>query len=44
MTEPIILYGCAPQPLIHYLKALGVLRLIAEHEHEPTDHDGHQRE
>lgn len=30
MTEPIILYGCAPEPLIHYLKALGVLRLIAE--------------
>jgi CRISPR-associated protein Csx17 len=30
MTEPIILYGCAPEPLIHYLKALGALRLIAE--------------
>jgi CRISPR-associated protein Csx17 len=30
MTEPIVLYGCAPDPLIHYLKALGVLRLVAE--------------
>lgn len=30
MTEPIVLYGCAPEPLIHYLKALGVLRLVAE--------------
>jgi CRISPR-associated protein Csx17 len=24
------LHGCAPQPLAHYLKALGVLRLVAE--------------
>lgn len=30
MTEPLVLYGCAPEPLIHYLKALGVLRLVAE--------------
>ncbi len=30
MTEPVVLYGCAPEPLIHYLKALGVLRLVAE--------------
>jgi CRISPR-associated protein Csx17 len=30
MTEPIVLCGCAPEPLIHYLKALGVLRLVAE--------------
>lgn len=30
MIEPILLYGCAPEPLIHYLKALGVLRLVAE--------------
>lgn len=30
MTEPIVLYGCTPEPLIHYLKALGVLRLVAE--------------
>ncbi len=30
MTAPIVLYGCAPEPLIHYLKALGVLRLVAE--------------
>lgn len=26
----ILLRGCAPEPLIHYLKALGILRLIAE--------------
>lgn len=26
----IMLGGCAPSPLIHYLKALGVLRLVAE--------------
>ena len=26
----LILNGCAPVPLAHYLKALGVLRLIAE--------------
>jgi len=30
VTERIVLYGCAPEPLIHYLKALGVLRIIAE--------------
>src|SRR5436190_1183893 len=30
MTERIVLYGCAPELLIHYLKALGVLRIIAE--------------
>lgn len=30
MIEPIVLYGCAPEPLIHYLKALGLLRLVAE--------------
>ncbi len=27
---PIILSGCAPVPIAHYLKALGVLRLVAE--------------
>jgi CRISPR-associated protein Csx17 len=26
----IMLNGCAPEPLIHYLKALGVFRLVAE--------------
>lgn len=26
----IVLRGCAPEPLIHYLKALGILRLVAE--------------
>lgn len=27
---PVSLTGCAPTPLAHYLKALGVLRLVAE--------------
>lgn len=26
----IVLKGCTPEPLMHYLKALGVLRLVAE--------------
>jgi CRISPR-associated protein Csx17 len=30
MPNQITLRGCAPDPLIHYLKALGVLRLVAE--------------
>jgi CRISPR-associated protein Csx17 len=30
MSEPISLLGCAPIPLAHYLKALGILRLVAE--------------
>jgi CRISPR-associated protein Csx17 len=30
MSNQIPLRGCAPEPLIHYLKALGVLRLVAE--------------
>ncbi|MGC2238223.1 MAG: type I-U CRISPR-associated protein Csx17 [Pyrinomonadaceae bacterium] len=30
MTSKILLRGCAPEPLIHYLKALGVMRLVAE--------------
>ena len=29
MTQ-IPLRGCAPEPLLHYLKALGILRLVAE--------------
>lgn len=29
-TVPLILSGCAPVPLAHYLKALGILRLVAE--------------
>jgi CRISPR-associated protein Csx17 len=29
MTQ-LPLRGCAPEPLIHYLKALGILRLVAE--------------
>jgi CRISPR-associated protein Csx17 len=30
MKEPIVLRGCAPEPLIHYLKALGIFRLVVE--------------
>jgi len=30
MTHTILLRGCAPTPLAHYLKALGILRLVAE--------------
>lgn len=30
MRNEIILNGCAPEPLIHYLKALGIFRLVAE--------------
>jgi CRISPR-associated protein Csx17 len=30
MSNRITLRGCAPEPLIHYLKSLGVLRLVAE--------------
>ena len=30
MLNQIELRGCAPTPLIHYLKALGILRLVAE--------------
>ena len=30
MPNRIALRGCVPEPLIHYLKALGVLRLVAE--------------
>ena len=30
MTNKIELRGCAPAPLLHYLKALGILRLVAE--------------
>src|SRR5690606_20444742 len=30
MTDPLILGGCTPEPLMGYLKALGVFRLVAE--------------
>src|SRR5262245_56216490 len=30
MLHDIVLNGCAPAPLIHYLKALGIFRLVAE--------------
>jgi CRISPR-associated protein Csx17 len=29
-THPLTLAGCAPVPLAHYLKALGILRLVSE--------------
>jgi len=29
-TPPVALPGCTPEPLMNYLKALGVLRLVAE--------------
>jgi hypothetical protein len=30
MTELLTLAGCTPEPLMSYLKALGVFRLVAE--------------
>jgi hypothetical protein len=30
MTNQLLLNGCAPEPMIHYLKALGIFRLVAE--------------
>ena len=30
MNQPLPLLGCSPTPLAHYLKALGVLRLLSE--------------
>ncbi|MEK6284547.1 MAG: type I-U CRISPR-associated protein Csx17 [Acidobacteriota bacterium] len=30
MRNQILLRGCAPEPLIHYLKALGIFRLVSE--------------
>jgi CRISPR-associated protein Csx17 len=33
METDVVLRGCAPLPLAHYLKALGILRLVAELEH-----------
>lgn len=33
-THEVVLHGCTPEPLMNYLKALGILRLVAEdHEH-----------
>ncbi len=40
----LILSGCAPIPLAHYLKALGVLRLVAESCHGDPDCTGYWRE
>lgn len=34
MSRTVFLDGCAPVPLAHYLKALGVLRLVSE-QHDP---------
>ncbi len=36
MRDKIVLRGCAPEPLIHYLKALGIFRLIGEQEFDTT--------
>ncbi|MEO2088572.1 MAG: hypothetical protein ABGY75_03620 [Gemmataceae bacterium] len=30
MPDPLRLEGCTPEPLMGYLKALGVLRLLSE--------------
>lgn len=35
MPESIALWGCTPEPLSNYLKALGVLRLIVEQKQDP---------
>jgi CRISPR-associated protein Csx17 len=34
-VNELVLHGCSPVPLAHYLKALGVLRLVAEQK-DPT--------
>ena len=36
MPEPIVLRGCSPTPLASYLKAIGVLRLIASPDNSAT--------
>ena len=42
MTHRLPLRGCTPVPLAHYLKALGILRLIAEDkEHGDPEATGH---
>ncbi len=42
MTHRLLLRGCTPVPLAHYLKALGILRLIAEDkEHGDPEATGH---
>jgi len=39
MTHEIHLHGCTPTPLAHYLKALGIFRLVAEQvDPEATGH------
>jgi CRISPR-associated protein Csx17 len=35
MTETYCLAGCAPAPLLHYLKALGIMRLLSD-QFDPT--------
>jgi CRISPR-associated protein Csx17 len=35
MRNRIPMRGCAPEPLIHYLKALGILRLVTEQKFDP---------
>ena len=36
MNNQIILRSCAPEPLIHYLKALGIFRLVVEQEFDKS--------
>jgi CRISPR-associated protein Csx17 len=38
MNRPLLLPGCSPTPLAHYLKALGVLRLVSEQLPSGTPH------
>lgn len=40
-TNAIPLSGCAPVPLAHYLKALGVFRLLTESEHGDASATAH---
>jgi CRISPR-associated protein Csx17 len=35
MINRLVLFGCTPEPLSNYLKALGVLRLIVEQKQDP---------
>lgn len=45
VTHEVILQGCTPEPLMNYLKALGILRLVAEdHEHGDPDTRGFWRD
>ncbi len=43
VTHDIVLEGCRPEPLAHYLKALAVLRLVAE-QADPAAHGAWQND